>query len=278
MAQGNNFQAAISAVLADIRAAGGITSNAIPSRFAGDGTLSPYRGTNIFLLAFAGGKFGLSSVWGTANALRDATGRLVAKGQQSAARIIFAGMGEAPKKRDPLLAADPKEEKDEDGKKKLIRMYRTFAVFNASQLAGFDSKRKQLALARPSRESTKKKIEEALENRARDLPPGERALDQRLTDAVIDCSQAVVDWFHGIDASVSAGWFDGGVPDLLTIWGVTQHCVDTLELPGTFYAYGIPDLFDPDAVAQESTAQPATAPQISAETVSAADADIDLGW
>ncbi len=254
----SSFQNVIAAALAAIKDLGGVTAQALPARFDGAGQLAPYKGTNVLLLAMAG-KDLPSSIWGTANALRDATGCLVAKGQTSMARVIFAGLKDAPaKKEDPLLAKEvSKEPEDPTLPKGKVRVYRTIASFNASQLGGVDLAQILEAPSRPDAKAVHETVLQVLGERAAHPGPGEKPLDQRLMDGVMACVYTMLDWRYGKRATLSSGWFESA-GDLLTIAGVAQSCVDALNLQPGFYAYGVPKLVDPAEMAGlPEDAQPA---------------------
>lgn len=295
MKESISFQSVIAAALVMIAERGGITARALPCRFSGI-DLSEYKGSNVLLLALAGQGLN-SSVWGTPNALRESTGNLIAKGQKSLARIIFAGMKNAPeKKEDTLVVHEPEDTSEEAVPKGKIRVYKAIPVFNACQLNGaqFVADRVATDLGM-SRSTATNVMAQALDERIRHPGPGEKPLDQRLADGVMALAECMLDWRSGKQATMAAGWFEKS-SDLLTIAGVAQSCVNALNLQPGFHAYGVPALFDPaeeiermssaSARPVEAAAVKTATPQVPDREMSEAagssfpaEAEIvDLGW
>ena len=247
----HSFNSTILDALTAMRQRGGVTARALPARFDLKGTPVPYRGSNVLLLALAG-EGRKSSIWGTINALRSATGRIVRKGQTSAARVVFAGFKDAPVSDtvDPLLdAATVQAEKaaqgdaDQDSRvpKGKIRIYRSIPAFNADQLDAVDLSGTLPQNPLPDDSFIVRGLEAALEARAREGDPEERPLSDRLANAVLTLGEVMVRWMHGREATFTADLFES-TADLLVVSGVAQQCVDHLALPQGFYAYGVPQV------------------------------------
>ena len=239
------FDSTVTAALVTMKGRGGVTACALPVRYNEMGVLQPYKGSNVILLALAG-EHRKSSVWGSVNALKQASGLLMREGETAAARVVFAGYDRPVQAArvngflEPLTGSESDAHTSGEAAPR-VRIYKSLPTFNADQLAGIEGRMTTLGAdcVMPDVQSIRRDLQAALHARTRRASLDEHELPEHLASAVLALGEAMVKWRYGIKAHVVSQWFDD-TPDLLAVCGVAQRCVDTLTLPEGFFAFGVP--------------------------------------